>query len=339
MGRSGSSGYSGGGSSSRPPSGSRPRPSYRPPSSGFGTGFGIGYAAGNHSSSHHSRPDGSYGYRPEGPSYPHHNSGNSGHSGGPRKGKSPVFAIIAIIIVVVLLIALMGALSSSGGIPSSTANREKLSGVSTFNSDCVEDSLGWLNDASKAGKDLKEFYDQTGVQPYIVFNPYDESLTTDQQKDEYAEDWYKNHIDNENTFVFMYFGTQHEGDGEPGYMCYVMGNRVDSVMDSEAVEIFWAYMDKNWYDDSLTENQVIVKTFTDTGERIMTKTRTGADVLIWLIVVVIIIGGLLLILRLRKQKRQHEAEKAKETEEILNTPLETSRDELLDKYTDEEDKK
>ena len=327
----GSSG-SGGGYSSRPPSGSRPRPAARPSSSGFGTGFGLGYAAGNHSSSH--RPggyhySGSQGYHQSGPRPP------SGSSGGSQKKGSGLFAIIAIIIVVVLIIAVAGAFSSGGGIPSSTENREKLTGVNTYNSDCVVDSLGWLNNASKAGKDLKTFYDLTGVQPYIVFLEYDSSLNSDKKKDAFAEEWYEDNIDDENTFVFMYFGTDHEGEGEPGYMNYVMGNRVDSVMDSEAIEIFWAYIDKNWYDDSLTENQVIVNSFTDTAERIMTKTKTGADVLIWLIIAVIIIGGLLLVLRIRKQKRQHEAEKAKETEQILSTPLETSRDELLDKYSDD----
>ncbi len=238
-------------------------------------------------------------------------------------------------IVVILLIAVVGAVSSSGEIPSSTVNREKLTGVNTFNSDCVIDSLGWLNNASKAGKDLKPFYEKTGVQPYVVFLQYDSSLTSDEQKDQFAEAWYDENIDDENTFVFMYFGTDHEGEGEPGYMNYVMGNRVNSVMDSEAVEIFWAYIDKNWYDDSLSENQVIVNAFTDTADRIMTKTSTGADVLIWLIIAIIIIGGLLLVLRIRKQKRQHEAEKAKETEQILSTPLETTKDELLDKYSDD----
>ena len=291
----------------------------------------MGYAAGNHSSH---RPDYGYhsGYNSGGTPRPPRPPRPSGGSGNSKKGKTSILAVIAVIILVLLIIAIGGAFSS-GGVPSSTVNREKLSGVGSYNSDCVVDSLGWLNDASKAGRDLKSFYEATGVQPYVVFNEYDSSLTSDDKMDEFAEQWYKDNINDENTFVFMYFGTDHEGEGEPGYMCYVMGNRVDSVMDSEAIDIFWAYIDKNWYDNSLSENQVIVNSFNETAERIMTKSRTMADVLIWLIIAVIVIGGLLLVLRIRKQKRQHEAEKAKETEQILNTPLETTADELLEQYS------
>jgi len=51
-----------------------------------------------------------------------------------------------------------------------------------------------------------------------------------------------------------------------------------------------------------------------------------------------VLGGLVLVIRIMKTKRKHEAEKAAETEQILNTPLEKSRDELLDKYLDDDKK-
>ena len=320
--------------SSRPSQNSRPggssyRP--RPGSSGpsFGTAFGAGYIAGSNSSNR--KGSGKTSYSPS-PKKRRRSGGSSGSSGG--------LAIILIIAVIVLVIFVAMSMTSgtSGGIPKSTENREKLAGNTSFEKDCVVDSLGWLNDAAQAGKDLRPFYDQTGVQPYVVFLEYDESLTSDEKKSKYADKWYSKNIKDENTFVFMYFGTDHEGTGEPGYMCYVMGSRVDSVMDDEAVEIFWACIDKNWYDGDLSENQVIVNSFSETAERIMTKDTTMADVMKWVVVAVIVLGGLVLVIRIMKTKRKHEAEKAAETEQILNTPLEKSRDELLDKYLDDDKK-
>ncbi len=332
MGSSGGSRPSG-----RPPQNSRPggssyRP--RPGSSGpsFGTAFGAGYVAGSNSA--YRKGSGRTPYPPS----PKKRRGSGGGSGG--SGRSGGLAIILIIAVIILVIFVAMSMTSgtSGGIPNSTKNREKLSGNASFEKDCVVDSLGWLNDSTQAGKDLKPFYDQTGVQPYVVFLEYDESLTSDEKKDKYAEKWYSKNIEDENTFVFMYFGTDHEGTGEPGYMCYVMGSRVNSVMDSEAVEIFWACIDKNWYDGDLSENQVIVNAFSETAERIMTKDTTMADVLKWVVIAIIVLGGLILVIRIMKTKRKHEAEKAAETEQILNTPLETSRDELLDKYLNDDKK-
>lgn len=221
---------------------------------------------------------------------------------------------------------------SSRGITKSSHNRQKLDGSKKYNSECVVDSLGWLDDVKATQEGLRYFYDTTGVQPCVVFLEYNSKLKTDKQKEKFARNWYEHNIKGENTFVYMYFGTDHEGKGNPGYMTYTQGKRVNSIMDDEAIEVFWDYLDKNWTSD-LGESDVIVNTFTETADRIMTKTRTTADVLIWVIIAVIILGGLVLIIRIRNQKRRHEAERAKETEQILNTPLEKSRDELLEKYT------
>lgn len=266
---------------------------------------------------------------------------NRGSSRKKSRGGSRAIAIIFIIVAIVLVVLIGMAMTSvsSGGIPNSTENRKKLTGTGSYDSDCVIDSLGWLNDVSKADRDLKSFYDQTGVQPYVVFLDYDASLSNEKKQEQYAQKWYEKNIDNENAFVYFYFGTDHEGTGKPGYMCHVMGKRVESVMDSEAVEIFWAYIDKNWYKKDLTENQVIVNSFNETAERIMTKNTSIADVLKWMVIAILVFGVLILIIRIINTRRRHQAEKAAETEQILNTPLEKSRDELLEKYLKDDQKR
>lgn len=159
--------------------------------------------------------------------------------------------------------------SGSSSIPASTRNRDKLNSGMSFDSNCIIDELDWFDSVSRAGTRLRTFYDKTGVQPYIVLLKYHPELTTDSQKEDYALEYYDTHIDNESTFLYMYFAEQDQ-DNDVGYMCYVNGKQVDSVMDAEAIDIFWGYIDRYWYDDMSTD-ELFEKAFTKTAETIMKK--------------------------------------------------------------------
>lgn len=148
----------------------------------------------------------------------------------------------------------------------------------------------------------------------------------------YAKKWYDEHIKNENTFLYMYFA-EPDTDNDVGYMAYVNGKQVSSVMDSEAIEIFWAYVDKYWYSDMSTDD-MFTTIFTKTADRIMTKSTTAADVgnnAVKVIGVIVVFAGIIIVMVVR---RKHKAEEAKETEKILNTPLDgdSEADDLLKKY-------
>ena len=170
------------------------------------------------------------------------------------------------------------------------------------------------------------------MQPYIVLNAYDSTLLTDTAKEEYAKKWYDEHIKNESTFLYMYFA-EPDTDNDVGYMAYVNGKQVSSVMDSEAIEIFWAYVDKYWYSDMSTDD-MFTTIFTKTADRIMTKSTTAADVgnnAVKVIGVIVVFAGIIVVMVIR---RKYKAEEAKETEKILNTPLngDSEADDLLKKY-------
>ncbi|MCC8104113.1 MAG: hypothetical protein LIP11_18300 [Clostridiales bacterium] len=154
---------------------------------------------------------------------------------------------------------------SSGA--SSSSSREKIDTDLTFDSDCILDELGWFEDAEAAGESLEAFFDATGVQPYIYFRAYDESLTTDSEKEEYAQQWYEDNIDNEGTFLFIYFA-EEDTDNDVGYMYYVCGYDIESVMDEEACEIFWDYVDEYWYSD-LSTDDMITEIFDSLADAIM----------------------------------------------------------------------
>lgn len=246
-------------------------------------------------------------------------------------------AVISLIIFVVVLIAAFGGFPSSNSsstksVPKSTQNRERLESGVGYDNNCIVDNIGWFDNVTKTEKSIKKFYDKTGVQPYIVLNAYDSTLLTDTAKEEYAKKWYDEHIKNESTFLYMYFA-EPDTDNDVGYMAYVNGKQVPSVMDSEAIEIFWAYVDKYWYSDMSTDD-MFTTIFTKTADRIMTKSTTAADVgnnAIKVIGVIIVFAGIIVVMVLR---RKHKAEEAKETEKILNTPLngDSEADDLLKKY-------
>lgn len=319
-------------------------------------GGGGGHSGGGHSSSRssggHHVSSGSSGRRAGGggSSYSSHSSyGGGGFYGGgfyprpPRRSSVIVShggnfnAVISLIIFVVVLIAAFGGFPSSNSsstksVPKSTQNRERLESGVGYDNNCIVDNIGWFDNVTKTEKSIKKFYDKTGVQPYIVLNAYDSTLLTDTAKEEYAKKWYDEHIKNESTFLYMYFA-EPDTDNDVGYMAYVNGKQVPSVMDSEAIEIFWAYVDKYWYSDMSTDD-MFTTIFTKTADRIMTKSTTAADVgnnAVKVIGVIVVFAGIIVVMVLR---RKHKAEEAKETEKILNTPLngDSEADDLLKKY-------
>ena len=243
--------------------------------------------------------------------------------------------LIACLIVFAVVIFSFFMIASDDSDVTSTINREKIENPIPYDNNCIKDELGYVENTSKLSKNLKNFYNKTGIQPYIYLKSYDETLTSDSQKDNYAQNWYEQNIDNEDTFLFVYY--EDQDPNEIGYMAYVNGKQVTSVMDSEAVNIFWNYIDRYWTDDSLSTVEVFTKTFNSTANTIMEKSTTSNDIIkiICIIVgIIIVIGGIIYILRM---KFKRDKEKAKETVEILKTPLDKS-DELRDKYLNEEGK-
>lgn len=318
----------------------------RPGTSGGGHRSSDGHSSSRVGGGHHvgrsSRPTGSSSFN-RGPSMHHYHHTppppRRGYYGYRRNvytsSSSGLGTLIACLIVFAVVIFSFFMIASDDSDVTSTINREKIENPIPYDNNCIKDELGYVENTSKLSKNLKNFYNKTGIQPYIYLKSYDETLTSDSQKDNYAQNWYEQNIDNEDTFLFVYY--EDQDPNEIGYMAYVNGKQVTSVMDSEAVNIFWNYIDRYWTDDSLSTVEVFTKTFNSTANTIMEKSTTSNDIIkiICIIVgIVIVIGGIIYILRM---KFKRDKEKAKETVEILKTPLDKS-DELRDKYLNEEGK-
>ncbi|MCB7540023.1 hypothetical protein LIY54_26495, partial [Escherichia coli] len=76
-------------------------------------------------------------------------------------------------------------------VPESTYNRTKLDSGLPYDSNCIDDQLGWFENRTSAAKRLKVFYDKTGIQPYILFAEYNPQLKTDDDKQAWAREWYE----------------------------------------------------------------------------------------------------------------------------------------------------
>ena len=342
MGRAGSgsggSGNSGGHSSSRSSGGHRSSGSLNGHSSGNRAGSGsrtsgssfLSSSSRSRSTNSNPKPSrGSTGRPPMGgpprggsmggpPPRPPRQHSYNGH--GREYGRRPsVFSyILAFIVILIILFFVLGKQSKAGYL-SGTIVRTKLESVSGFDSNCVTDELDWVDNVSKTESRLKEFYQKTGVQPYILLRDYDPSLTTDSEKETWAVNYYDKHIDREDAFLFVYFA-EEDTDNDVGYMAYVNGLMTSSVMDSQAVEIFWNNIDKYWYTNMSTDD-VLVSAFVDTGKTIMKSPTNGWDILKIFLIIVGIIIVLIIILAMIIIKAQRAKQKAEEDQRILETDI------------------
>lgn len=213
----------------------------------------------------------------------------------------------------------------------STIVREKLDTNNAYINDCIIDELGWFESVSKSETGLKKFWEETGVQPYIILKAYDAGLQTDAQKEQWTTDYYDENFSAENIFLYVYFA-EEDTDNDVGYMCYANGKQTSSVMDSEAVEIFWNYIDQYWYTD-LSTDDVFVNAFTKTASTIMHVSTTGKDILKWVLIAVVVVAGGVIIITVINKRNKRAKEEAEERQRILDTPInDIADDNLTQKY-------
>lgn len=219
---------------------------------------------------------------------------------------------------------------------SDKVEREKISTGSVNETDYYTDELGWIEKPSTLLDGMKEFYKQTGVQPYLALVKPVSPANTDAECEAYAEKLYDELFTDEAHFLFVY--VENLDPEELGYTAYVCGSAAKSVLDSEAIDIFYSNLDKNWFNNALNTSQVFGRTFDDTSKTIMRKQTNPYDVL----KVGIIVGTIIIIFKLAiKWWNKRTEQKNKEQEDlqrILDTPLQTfgdlNLDELKKKYDD-----
>lgn len=137
-----------------------------------------------------------------------------------------------------------------------------------FNADCVVDEIGWFENPTKLGKNLEFFYTKYGIQPYVVFKTYDSSVTSDVQRQNYCKEWYLKNINNDDTFLVIYFSEKNDDD--IGYFAYWGGSSVDDSV-NKLEKPFEEGINKYWFNENLSLDEVMLNAFKYAAGRVNVK--------------------------------------------------------------------
>lgn len=286
-----------------------------------------------------------------GPTYRNYGSGGGYGFGGPgssqNRGCGKTLGILVLIVIVVLILwSVLGSSGnnqSSGGpnnITVSTVEREPLPSGSVNETEYFTDEVNWIGNRTQMTDGLRYFYQETGIQPYVYITDRLPGIDTVNMDDieNYANQLYEDLFTDEAHLLLLFY-EPFEAIGPYGdqYISYyVAGTQAKQVIDTEAGDILLDYIDRNYYDSSLSEEQFFSNSFKEAADRIMEVTTSP-----W-IPVMLVGGGILLVSILfvwwRSRQKQRALE-AKRTEDMFNKPLDTfgqdsKADELAKKYSD-----
>ncbi|MDD4191572.1 MAG: hypothetical protein PHI28_09575 [Mangrovibacterium sp.] len=214
--------------------------------------------------------------------------------------------------------------------------REALPAGSVNETGYYTDELGWINNPTKLQEGLKYFYQKTGVQPYVyitdTINGSHTPSTSDM--DNYTRSLYDELFTDEAHILLVFF------EYNESYMdWYVCGNQAKTVIDQEAADILLDYLDRNYYDSNLTDEEYFSNSFRDAADRMMNVTTSPWIPVLIVLGVVILAAVLFFWWRHAKKQKNMEVQRM---EEILQTPLEKFNDaedaefeDLVKKYEDQ----
>ena len=244
------------------------------------------------------------------PQGPHNTSGGSGN-GSPALG---CLIFLALAIVVVLFLSLGSGSCSSSDVQNSTVQREALPASAVVETGYYTDEGGWISHPSMLEAGMRHFYEQTGVQPYLVILP-NGSVSSTQQITSMADELYGQLFQDEGHFLFVFC------DNNQGQYYYGghIGAQAESVLDDEALTIFLQYLDRYYYDTSLSEEELFSEAYASTADRIMEVTPSPVVPVAICLAVVIVAVCIVAIVRHRSKAK---AEEQRRQQEILSTPLE-----------------
>lgn len=212
--------------------------------------------------------------------------------------------------------------------------REKLAESACITEDVwIDDSVDWLGNDASVKNAMKYFQEKTGIQPYLFIT---DNLggkggeITDQEAEAYLDKLYDSLYSDEGhmIFTFMEYAPSQ-------YITYLYtGTAADSVMDSDARNLFLDCADRYYADSSLSDEEFFEKIFIKSADQIMEDTAGHAKAaLLYALcgaVILIVMAAGLIFFKIQ-EKKTAEAETLKE---ILNAPvgLSPEEEELKNKY-------
>jgi uncharacterized membrane protein len=254
-------------------------------------------------------------------------------------GCGSIFTVLIFMFIIFTLFSSLGNFMGGGNggptnITSSTVEREPLPTGAVNETDYYTDELGWIGNHTQMVDGLQYFYNETGVQPHIYITG-DIGASGDPTLDEietYANNLYDELFTDEAHLLLVFY----EPTLNDYTTYYVTGSQARSVIDTEAGDILLDYLDRNYYDDDLSDEEYFSQSFKEAADRIMEVTTSP-----WIPVLVIfgVLALLYLLFRWWKSRQASKEREARRTEEMLKRPIETfgssEADELAKKYDDD----
>lgn len=228
-------------------------------------------------------------------------------------GAATALSVFAATVLILLVALVVLSQLPSGGVTKSTVRREALPGGSAVETEYFTDQLDWIGNRSELQTGMRNFYQKTGVQPYL-FITGDRYYTAD----DVLENLYDELFRDEAHLLLVFCEYQPEAYE----MRYLAGRQAKSVLDNEAMDILMDYIDRYYY-SSMTEEAFFSKAFSDAGGRIMEVTASPW-IPVWIVLGVVVI--LIVLFQWWKAKKRQRNIEDENTKEILNTPLETFND-------------
>lgn len=301
---------------------------------GGGGGGGSRSSGGGHSSrsfggtsSHSSRGGGSFSSSRGGSSYHYSGPRVSHHyhhyGGGYRYGYSrpagPMGTLITAVVLLFIIGVFLYAVTGGGSVAKSTVERERLKPYASFDKSTIDDDAGWIHDKKALLRGMESFYKDTGVQPAIsIHTDIDgERYLSDSEIEDFMTDTYDGLIGHERGILLLFC----EYADSDWYAYYMAGEDAQTVMDSEACDILMDYVADLYTNSSYSDEEYFGAIFEKTGKRIMTVTPTVASRIPMMVGGVVVIALVIGAVAALKAKHKRDAEKAAETERILNSPI------------------
>lgn len=177
--------------------------------------------------------------------------------------------IAVIVIAVVLLTPVLRNHTTQVNTAGVSAAKEKLAAEACIRTDqCIDDELAWLSDLKDVEKSMDYFYDQTGVQPYLIICDNLDGKggeITDEEAEGILKNRYDALYEDEGHMIFTFMEY-----AESEYITFLYtGASADAVIDADAREIFLSNADQFYTDSSLSDDEYFAKIFRESADGIM----------------------------------------------------------------------
>ena len=282
-------------------------------------------------------------------------------------GCGSIAAIVAIIAVVIGIIfgsisscSRMGyTTSSSTSYTSETSEtvREKLDSSAVNETGWYTDEGDLISSSSTLEAGLEEFYEATGVQPYVYILESGSVSSVNDIVDQ-AEELYDELFTDEGHFLLVFcessssdsydsyddgytdeYGTDEAYTNETSYLVeatlstvedsssydyyygYWIGEDAETVLDTEALEIFDEELSAAYYNYDLTYEEVFAQAFENTAENIMAaaeKQTTTRIVTVVILIVVVVVVIVLIVLWRQRKKQEEDEERQRRADDVAS---------------------